>query len=120
MRRFLLLTAAILTVTTLHLSANDLVEIRVNGHYFAEPATLRITVTIEPDHANRVLRVEADGDSLFRSTEVTLDGSSEKRVHSVEFRNLPAGGYEIRAEVLSATEVRGAAVQDIQVVGSPR
>jgi hypothetical protein len=117
MRRFLLLTTALLLMTTFRGTATDLVEIRVNGHYFAEPATVMITVAIEPDQANRTLRVEADGDSMFRSTEVPLDGKSEKRLHTVEFKNLPAGQYELRAEVLSATKVRGTALQDLEVTG---
>ena len=117
MRRFLLLTTALLALTAICGTAADLVEIRVNGHYFSEPATVMITVAIEPDQANRTLRVEADGDRMFRSTEVPLDGLSEKRLHSVEFKNLPAGQYELRAEVLSATKVRGTALQDLEVTG---
>src|SRR3954468_12279457 len=115
-----MLTTAWLCVTAMQATAADLVEIRLNGHYYAEPATVQITVAVEPDQSNRMLRVEADGDSLFRSTEVTLNGSDEKRIHVVEFRNLPAGAYEMRAEVLSSTAVRGTAVQGVEVMGSPR
>ena len=75
--------------------------------------TVDITVAVEPDQANRTLRVEADGDRYFRSSEITLDGSSEKRMHTVEFRNLPAGSYEVRAAVLSTNDVRAMAVQDL-------
>ena len=117
MRRFRLLTTALLAMTAIRGAATDLVAIRVNGHYFAAPATVTITVAIEPDQANRALRVEADGDSMFRSTEVPLDGLSEKRLHTVEFKNLPAGQYEVRAEVLSATRVRATALQDLEVTG---
>jgi hypothetical protein len=118
--RFLLLTAALLGATVTRGITADLVAIRLNGHYFAEPATVMITVAIEPDQANRTLRVEADSDSLFRSTEVSLEGLSEKRLHTVEFKNLPAGFYELRAEVLSATAVRATATQDVEVMGGLR
>ena len=118
--RLLLLTIATASLCAISGSANDLVQIRVNGHYFAEPATVEITVAVEPDQANHTLRIEADGDRYFRSSEITLEGSSEKRLHTVEFRNLPAGSYEVRAEVLSAKDVRGMAVQDVEVMGSPR
>ena len=60
--RFLLLTAAVLGATTMRGNAADLVEIRLNGHFFSEPATLRITIAVEPDKANRTLRIEADGE----------------------------------------------------------
>jgi hypothetical protein len=118
--RLLLLTIALLGVTAIRGTAADLVEIHINGHYYAEPATVQITVAVQPDQENRTLRVEADGASLFRSSEVALNGSDEKRIHVVEFRNLPAGNYEVRAEVLSSTAVRGTAVQDVEVTGGPR
>jgi hypothetical protein len=107
-------------MTAMPIAAADVVEIHLNGHYYSEPATVRITVAVEPDEANRTLRIEADGDNLFRSTEVTLNGNDEKRLHTVEFKNLPAGVYELRAEVLSSTEVRATATQDLEVTGLGR
>ena len=118
--RMLLMTIATASLVAVTGSANDLVQIRVNGRFFAEPATVEITVSVEPDQQNRTLRIEADGDGYFRSSEITLEGSSEKRIHTVEFRNLPAGSYELRAEVLSVKDVRGTAVQDLEVMGSSR
>jgi hypothetical protein len=115
--RIIVLTAALITTAVLRGIAGEVVEIRLRGHYFAEPATVQITVAVEPDAANRVLRVEADGDRLYRSTEVTLSGEGDKRLHTVEFKNLPAGEYELRAEVLSTEKVRGMASQELVVAG---
>ena len=109
---------ALFVVAGLRALAGDVVEIRLRGRYFSEPATVQITVAVEPDAANRVLRVEADGDRLYRSTELTLQGETDKRLHSVEFKNLPAGAYELRAEVLNtADHVRGMATQELLVSG---
>lgn len=116
--RILLLTAVLMATTVLRGSAADCVGIQIHGHYFSEPATVRLVVTVEPDEANRTLRIEADGDRLFRSTEVNLEGLSEKRLHTVEFKNLPAGAYEIRAEVFSASEMRGMAADVLTVLGA--
>jgi hypothetical protein len=99
-------------------SAQDVVEIRLRGRYFSDPATVRITVAVEPQAENRALRVEADGDRLFRSSEVLLDGERGKRLHTVEFKNLPAGNYTIRAAVRASAEVIGTA-EDFVVVGDP-
>ncbi len=115
--RIIVLTAALIATAVLRGIAGEVVEIRLRGHYFAEPATVQITVAVEPDQANRVLRVEADGDRLFRSTEVELSGVTDKRLHTVEFKNLPAGDYELRAEVLSQDKVRGMATQELTVTG---
>jgi hypothetical protein len=98
--------------------ARDVVEIRLYGHYFAEPATVRITVAVEPDAENRALRIEADSEDMFRASDITLEGADEKRLHSLEFKNLPAGYYTLRAEVRSATAVRGMAMQEVVVTGS--
>ena len=98
-------------------SAKDNVEIRLNGRFFAEPATVQLIVAVEPNSENRRLRVEADGDSMYRSTEIDLAGDKEQRLHTVEFKNLSAGGYTLRAQVLSNESVRSQAEQEIMVTG---
>ncbi|MBM3820523.1 MAG: hypothetical protein FJW14_16100 [Acidimicrobiia bacterium] len=97
--------------------ASEVVEIRLRGRYFMEPATVHITVAVEPDAANRVLRIEADGDSVFRASDVSLSGAGEKRMHAVEFKNLPAGTYTLRAQVFSTERLRGRAEQELVVTG---
>jgi hypothetical protein len=111
-------TVASLGVGSSLVAAQDVVEIRLRGRYFTDPATLRVTIAVEPNEDNRTLRIEADGDRLFRSSEVVLDGEAGKRLHTIEFKNLPAGHYTIRAAVLSSRDVRGA-VEDFIVVGDP-
>jgi len=115
---FVFLTALLASMGTIPGDAADVVEIRLHGRYFVEPATVRILIAVEPDADNRGLRIEADGDSMYRSSDLTLSGATEKRLHSVEFRNLPAGNYMLRAEVRSAHEVRGSASQNLVVTGS--
>lgn len=98
--------------------AREIVEILLRGHYYVEPATVQITVAVEPDADNRALRIEADGDSLFRASQLALAGATEKRLHAVEFKNLPAGNYTLRAEVLGQDDVRGMAEQELVVSGA--
>lgn len=111
-------TAALMTTGARPGHAKEVVEILLRGHYFVEPATVQITVAVEPDAKNRSLRIEADGERLFRASQLTLDGATEKRIHAVEFKNLPAGNYILRAEVLGAEDVRGMAEQELVVSGS--
>jgi hypothetical protein len=98
-------------------SAKDNVEIRLTGRFFAEPATVQLVIAIEPNSANRTLRVEADGDNMFCATEIQLAGAREQRLHTVSFKNLSAGGYTLRAQVLSNSDVRSQAEQEIMVAG---
>jgi hypothetical protein len=120
-QRHLAIFAAVIAVAVFavsSLAAQDVVEIRLRGRYFTDPATVRIVVAVEPDADNRALRIEADGDQLFRSSEVVLDGRAGKRIHTIEFKNLPSGNYTIRAAVLSTARVRGAA-EEYLTVGDP-
>jgi hypothetical protein len=111
------LTAALVTIPVVAGNAGEVVEIRLRGKYFSEPATVQITVAIEPAKNHRALVIEADGESYFRSSAVALEGEGEKRLHSVEFKNLPAGTYTLRAQVRSAEEVLATATQDLVVTG---
>ena len=97
--------------------AKEIVEIKVHGYYFAAPATVPITVAVEPGANNRMLVVEVDSEDYFRSSGVELDGEKEKRLHSVEFKSLPAGEYTLRAQVLSKTDVIGTATGGLVVTG---
>ena len=98
-------------------SAKDNVEIRLTGRFFAEPATVQLVVAVEPNAENRTIRVEADGDNMFCATEIQLQGAREQRLHTVEFKNLSAGGYTLRAQVMSNSNVRSQAEQEIMVAG---
>ncbi len=88
-------------------SAADVVEIRLNGTYFSEPATVRFMVALEPHDANRVLWIEADSADLYLASEIALGGRHDKRLHALAFKNLMAGHYTLRAEVRSSSGVRG-------------
>ena len=112
------LTAILALSGTTRGDARDVVEIRLHGRYLIEPATVRILVAVEPDAENRALLIEADGDQLYRSSELALTGATDKRLHSIEFRNLPAGAYTLRAQVKSSHDIRGSASQDLIVTGS--
>lgn len=103
--------------TTPRLPAKELIEIRMRGHYFAAPATIPVTVAVEPAANNRTLIVEVDGEDYFRSSGKDLDGENERRFHTVEFRNLPAGRYALRARVMSTSAVLGSAVEGLVVTG---
>ena len=100
--------------------ANDVVEIRLRGHYFVEPATVRITIAVEPDALNRSLTIEADSEWMFRSSQIHLPGADAQRIHTVELRGLPAGEYMLSAQVYSQQALRGVATQSLTVTGGGR
>ena len=113
-----LFAAAALVILSAMTAGRQVVEIRLRGHYFPEPATVRMTVAVEPHEQNRLLRIEADGESMYRATEVELSGETDKRLHLVEFRNLTAGSYVVRAEVRSSSSVLGQTTHALTVTAS--
>ena len=113
-----LLTALLITTAGVAGHAGEVVTIRLRGHYFSEPATVQITVAVEPADNHRALVIEADGEYYFRSSAVMLSGATDKRLHTVEFKNLPAGAYVLRAQVRSSADVLATATEDLVVTGT--
>src|SRR4030095_11894696 len=62
-------------------TAASVVDIKLRGAYFSEPATLQMTVTVERNDANRTLWIEADGEGMYTASEIPLNGANEKRLH---------------------------------------
>ena len=120
MKRFAGFTLVILALAALsspRLPAKEIVEIRIHGHFWRAPATVPITIAVEPGTNNRELIIEADSDDFYRSSTIELDGENEKRLHLVEFKSLPAGDYVVRAQVKSKSQVLGTAVNALVVTG---
>lgn len=114
--------AVLVTANTISVGAEHVVEIRLHGRYYTEPATVRVTVAVQPDQENRTLVVQADGERLFRSSDVSLEGDKGQRLYTLEFKNLPRGSYVLRAEVHSRAKLRGVAEEELIVgdVGNAR
>ena len=75
-------------------------HVRVSPTMAHAPADLYIYVSVARRPDNRLLRVTAESEDFYRSSETQLDGEYSARVTVVRFRELPPGGYEIKAELL--------------------
>ena len=104
-----LLTAAagvLCLAAALPLTAQKQLELRVPAHVLGTSAEVTLTLYVDPHPDNRSLVVEADSENMFTSSQIPLEGGSEKRVHQVRFRSLLPGEYTIRATLRSAAGVR--------------
>lgn len=99
-------------------SEKGVVTIFLREHLYTAPATVYVTVAVEPHADNRMLRVELDGDQLSRASMVPLEGDREKRLHSLELKGLPAGDYAVRATLYGTRDVRGQASESLMVTGA--
>ena len=78
-------------------------HVRISPTMAHAPADLYIYVSVARRPDNRLLKVSAESDDFFRSSETQLDGEYSARVTLVRFRELPPGDYEIRAELIVST-----------------
>ncbi len=78
-------------------------RMHVNPQTARAPADLYIYVSVARREQNRLLRVTAESQDFYRSSETQLDGEYSARVTVFRFRELPSGVYHIRAELIVMT-----------------
>jgi hypothetical protein len=78
------------------------VRAKVSPRQTRAPATMRIEVSVEPARDNRSLEFVIDSPLYYRSSTIELGGEHTPRVHSVQFRSVPAGAYHVRVALTSA------------------
>jgi hypothetical protein len=90
--------------------------LRVSASVAAEPATILVVARIEPDARNRTLSVAADSGAYLRATEIPLDGDRDAATQEVWFKSLPAGQYEIVAQLRGTDGLQARATAHMQVM----
>lgn len=99
-------------------SAEEALSLRVSPRVASAPAALSITVTVEPRENNRVLLVEDDSGSYYRSSQIQLEGEHAARTHVLFFRGLPAGRHRISAVVRDFKGDRASVSATVMVTGA--
>jgi hypothetical protein len=91
---------------------------RVYPEVSFEPSSIRVQVIIERSEENRALEITAESGDFLRSSAIQLDGEDSPRVNMFEFRELPAGAYEVRGALFGRNgRRRGSATRQIIVIG---
>ena len=83
------------------LGAQPTLDLHVSPAVSTAPATVRIRITVPPDAGNRALAIVADSDVYSRSSQVALEGENSPRNIFLEYRNLPAGTYQVRGVLVN-------------------
>ena len=100
------------------LGAADRVHIRVWPATSMAPTSFTVRVFIERNAANRWIKVTVESAAYFGSSEGQLEGERSSRLRLVQFRDVPAGTYAVRAVVLDQhSDVIGAAQTTAMVIG---
>jgi hypothetical protein len=114
----LITTAVLLGLSATGPRALEPVHIAASPAIAFAPAFLRIRVRVEPQAANRTLAIAAESDGYYRRSLIELEGDNNgPRTFFVEFKNVPAGAYELSAVVTNAIGKHvGVATQGVQVL----
>src|SRR5215510_10410968 len=79
------------------------VSLRVAPAISLAPASIKIEARVEPNDDNRLLSVEVDSVSYWRSSDFSLDGRNAQRVSQLVLKGLPSGVYEVRAVLVGSS-----------------
>lgn len=82
------------------LGAGERLTLKVSPAVAFAPANLVVRTTIPADADNRAVEIVAESDDFYRSSQVQLEGEKAARTTTFEFRSLPSGTYEVRANLL--------------------
>jgi hypothetical protein len=109
----------LMLTATLPLGAGERITLKVSPAVAFAPANLIVRATILADADNRAVEIIAESNDFYRSSEIPLEGEKAARTSVFEFRSLPPGSYEVRANLLGANgESRATIRQQVNVIAS--
>jgi hypothetical protein len=102
---------------TLPLGAGERITMKVSPAVAFAPANLIVRAMIVADADNRAVEIVAESQDFYRSSEIQLEGEKAPRTNMFEFRSLPPGTYEVRANLRGANgQSRAMIRQQINVI----
>ena len=113
------LACACLVPAAPNLNGRETLRLRVTPSVSMAPGYVTVRVNIESAAENRRLRIVAESDSFYRSSEVDLDGANAPPTSVFEFRNLSTGLYEVTGTLVGVNGPRGSAIGLAKVEPSP-
>jgi hypothetical protein len=109
----------LMLTSTLPLGAGQRLTLKVSPAVSFAPANLIVRATIVADADNRAVEIVAESDDFYRSSQIQLEGDRAARTNMFEFRSLPPGTYEVRANLVGADgQSRALVRQQINVFAS--
>src|SRR5262245_53999969 len=105
---------ALLPLSTL-LRANDFVQLHVSP-VLTDRGDMLVQVLVTRDSENQWMKVTAESETYYSSSEMELEGEYSPRVKVIRFRGVPAGWYEVTGTVFDHSKhVKGLARRSVMV-----
>jgi hypothetical protein len=113
------LLGMLMMTATLPLGAGERLTMKVSPAVAFAPANLIVRAMVVADPDNRAVEIIAESPDFYRSSMIPLEGDKAARTNTFEFRSLPPGIYEVRANLLGSNgEPRATIRQQINVIAS--
>ena len=113
----IVLTASVVVVPriTTRLHAEDFVQLHVSP-VLSDHGDMTVQVLVTRDAENQWMKVTAESESYYSSSEMELEGEYSPRVKVIRFRGVPAGWYEVTGTVFDHRQhVKGLARRSVMV-----
>ena len=97
------------------LHANDFVQLHVSP-ILSDRGDMTVQVLVTRDAENQWMKVTAESETYYSSSEMELEGEYSPRVKVIRFRGVPAGWYEVTGTVFDHHQhVKGLARRSVMV-----
>jgi hypothetical protein len=91
---------------------------RLRARVYPTRAYVRVESLVLPAEENRSLEIVAESSAYYRSSLIELEGDRAPRLHTVEFRAVPPGRYEVRVAIKDGGgDVRAISYHRVMVIG---
>ena len=96
-------------------NADDFVQLHVSP-VLSDHGDMTVQVLVTRDAENQWMKVTAESESYYSSSEMELEGEYSPRVKVIRFRGVPAGWYEVTGTVFDHRQhVKGLARRSVLV-----
>ena len=113
------LLGVLMLASTLPLGAGERLTMKVSPAVAFAPANLMVRAMVVADADNRAVEIIAESADFYRSSMIQLEGDQAARINQFEFRSLPPGTYEVRANLFGSDgQPRATIRQQINVIAS--
>ena len=82
--------------------ASEKLSLRVTPNVSSAPSTVMVRAYVTPNPDNRWLRIEADSGSVYRSSEIQLEGDKAPMLTEFRLNSLPSGEYDVVAALIDS------------------
>src|SRR5262245_36126325 len=101
------------------LNADQPLSVQVSPVLMPAPGYVSIRALVDASDENRALEITAESPDFVRGSTIQLDGRNAPRLSVFEFRDLPPGLYDVRAQLVGVHGKRAAVNRFVQIVPTP-